>query len=514
MAMNRRFFIGSLASFGACRLLRAAPGMSADKPLLRFGVVSDIHMRLDKDGKTLAKGYDTETFEKALAWYRDEGVDAVVIAGDMADSGLVGELKAVADAWYRVFPSDLAPDGRKVERVFVFGNHDAFGLKNGKKVFTDKETLRREAIEVDPAKAWDSCFHEEYKPFFVKNVKGYDFFCSHWKPGVWCNGHSEKGCSGCGDAFRGLMERCDPSRPFFYVQHPHPADTVYGQGAWGVDDGAASKLLSAFPQAVAFSGHSHLPLTNERSIWRGAYTSVATGSLRMLSASALWNRIHTPGYENGICNYYMPGVEKKDRPAYIAKYDAPKTMPQELVRPEIRVGQLVSVYGDRIEFAKREFVSGLPLGDDWVVALPAREMSFAALAKTAKPAEFPNDAKLVVKCAEAKTRGMKKSKASVGIKPVRTAVLRLTFPAATMGGQVAEYELSATNVAGERYETRVCAIGGLYPRTHGNFSKAVSMTVSVAALPKGAEKVSVAPLDSYGNKGRPLSAAIPAVLVS
>ena len=56
MAMNRRFFIGSLASFGACRLLRAAPGMSADKPLLRFGVVSDIHMRLDKDGKTLAKG--------------------------------------------------------------------------------------------------------------------------------------------------------------------------------------------------------------------------------------------------------------------------------------------------------------------------------------------------------------------------------------------------------------------------------------------------------------------------
>ena len=69
MAMNRRFFIGSLASFGACRLLRAASGISAgDTPLLRFGVVSDIHMRLDKDGQTLAKGYDVETFEKALVW--------------------------------------------------------------------------------------------------------------------------------------------------------------------------------------------------------------------------------------------------------------------------------------------------------------------------------------------------------------------------------------------------------------------------------------------------------------
>ena len=36
----------------------------------------------------------------------------------------VEELEAVAEAWYRVFPNDRAPDGRTVEKVFVYGNHD------------------------------------------------------------------------------------------------------------------------------------------------------------------------------------------------------------------------------------------------------------------------------------------------------------------------------------------------------------------------------------------------------
>ena len=169
--------------------------------------------------------------------------------------------------------------------MFVFGNHDAYGLKNGNRVFDDEAVVRREAIEADPRRAWDACFHEEWKPYFAKSVRGFDFFCSHWQPGIWCNGIAETGCGGCADAFGGLMAKCDPSKPFFYVQHPHPRDTVYEKCAWGVDDGTSTRLLSRFPQAVAFSGHSHEPLTNEKSIWRGAFTSVATGSLRYLSAS-------------------------------------------------------------------------------------------------------------------------------------------------------------------------------------------------------------------------------------
>ena len=508
--ITRRGFVGGMLSAGALAGCgsTAAVGKASSRPLLRFGVVSDVHVRLAKGGGSLAEGYDTVTLEKTFAWFRDNGADAVVIAGDMADKGLTRELKALADTWFRVFPGDRAPDGRKVERIFVFGNHDAFGLQNGKAVFADEAVLKREAIEADPRKAWDECFHEEWKPYFAKQVNGFDFFCSHWQPGIWCNGYSETGCSGCADAFRGLMEKCDPSRPFFYVQHPHPQNTVYGEGAWGMDDGSATKLLSAFPQAVAFSGHSHQPLTNDRALWRGAFTSVATGSLRFLGANALWNRIREAGYENGGCCQAMPGVGRNEKPAREAKFDAPKLMPSETKRPDIRVGQLVSVYSDRMVFAKREFESSLPLCDDWVVELPARASSFAARAAKAKPAEFPAGAELRISRGKAKTRGMKR-KAGIEVPRVALPVLNLEFPAATEGGRVAEYEISSRNALGDSYDTRICAIGGLFPKGHAAAAKGVSVPVALSSLPAGADSVSVTPLDSYGVRGRPLVAAIP-----
>ena len=507
MNATRRDFLGGLLASSGLVGCGSLPLAGGGRPLLRFGVVSDVHVRLASGGESLEAGYDTATFERTLEYYRDSGVDAVVIAGDMADTGLLGELKAVADAWYRVFPNDRAPDGRKVERVFVFGNHDAFGLKNGKRVFGDMDRVRREAIEADPMRAWDICFHEEWKPYFKKTVKGFDFFGAHWAPGIWCNGIAEAACSGCIEAFRGPMAKSDPSKPFFYVQHPHPRDTVYGKGAWGVDDGSASELLRAFPQAVAFSGHSHEPLTNERAIWRGEYTSVATGSLRYLSAHSLWNRVRTAGYENGLCNFYLAGVTRADRPAYTAKYDAPKVMESQLSRMDIRVGMLVSVYADRIELAKREFESGLPLEDDWVVELPSRPRGFSVGRKAARPAEFARGAKLAVRLETRKTRGVKGNNGTFTAQKDVPA-LRLEFPAAIAGGRVAEYEISSENAAGERFSTRICAVGGLYPRRHANFAKDVVAAVPASALPAGAGQVRVTPLDSFGNRGRSIVAAL------
>ena len=505
--LTRRRFLGAIASTGAmagCRSLSLAGG---DRPLLRFGVVSDVHFRLAKDGDRLEERYGSETFEKALEYYRDMGADAVVIAGDMADSGLAGELKAIADTWYRVFPGDRAPDGRKVERIFTFGNHDAYGRLRGGRVVVGEDGLRPESIEADPRRVWDECFHEEWKPFFTKSVNGFDFFGAHWRPGAWCNGYFETGCSGCKDAFAGLMAKCDPSRPFFYVQHPHPRGTVYGKCAWGADDGSATELLSRFPNAVAFSGHSHEPLTNELSIWRGAFTSVATGTLRHLGASEVWSFVRQAGYENGKCNIHVAGIKRANRPLYYAKYDAPKMMPDEARRYDVRIGQLVSVYDDRIEFDRREFVSGLDIGEPWVVELPARPRSFAARAKEARPAQFPSGAALSAVVATARTRGLKRADCDE-IPPVEQPALKLSFPAATEGGVVVEYEIAASNEAGERWDTRVCAVGGLYPRRHEMFARPVSAAVPLAALPKGASSVEVTPIDSFGNRGRPLVAAI------
>lgn len=81
---TRRRFLGAIASTGALAGCRAFSPAGGDRPLLRIGVVSDVHFRLVKDGDRLEDGYGAETFEKALEYYRDMGVDAVVVAGEDA----------------------------------------------------------------------------------------------------------------------------------------------------------------------------------------------------------------------------------------------------------------------------------------------------------------------------------------------------------------------------------------------------------------------------------------------
>ena len=96
------------------------------EPDMRFGVVSDVHVR-EATGP-----FGTEALYKAFAWFRDQGVDGVVIAGDMADYGLLAQLQCVADAWEKAFPGGKGAGGKPVEKLFIYGNHDIEGFKYSK----------------------------------------------------------------------------------------------------------------------------------------------------------------------------------------------------------------------------------------------------------------------------------------------------------------------------------------------------------------------------------------------
>ena len=137
MNINRRSFLiggASFASLGAFAGNRFAPGMSIPvgaKPRIRFGVLSDVHIVRVGANEDIALRGNNLTFKRTLEWFKSQNVDAVVIAGDITDKGLSENLMAVADAWYSVFPDDKYPDGRRVEKVFVTGNHDWEGYKYG-----------------------------------------------------------------------------------------------------------------------------------------------------------------------------------------------------------------------------------------------------------------------------------------------------------------------------------------------------------------------------------------------
>jgi hypothetical protein len=155
---SRRGFIGAL-------LASAASGGTAGvgewwfgkAPKLKFGVISDIHITTPESAAR---------FVLALSHYRDLGVDAVMVAGDLTDWGLKSSLQYMAEAWRSVFPGDRGANGEKVERLFVTGNHDLDGWRYGDMTldmhtqgYSEKEALSKLGI----AECWREVFGEKYE---------------------------------------------------------------------------------------------------------------------------------------------------------------------------------------------------------------------------------------------------------------------------------------------------------------------------------------------------------------
>ena len=419
-----------------------------------------------------------------------------MVVGDMADFGMVDELWAVAQAWYSVFPEDKAPDGRRVERLFVYGNHDYHGYLYGDYAAkwharAAKDVAfgiwsRDHVLRSDMAGWWKKIFHEDYSRFYRKEVKGYTFLGQHWDDGAGME--TRYGDCPFGNELQAFLEAqgksLNPDLPFFYFQHPHPKDTCYGSWAWGHDGGLVTRLLSSYPNAIAFSGHSHYSLTDERSIWQDSFTSVGTSSLRY--SGMPYNQRLPFGYEN-------TATEGKDWQSH----DAQKAM-ADFSAHDCRQGMLWRVYDDRIVVQRREFASDLFVGPDWVLPLPAAEskpFSFASRAKKAALPAFPRDAVLKVRKMRAKTR-----------KSVEKDAYELVFPAALASAAARpwEYEVSAQGESGEAKTFHVMAEGFNHARQHARATADMTCRIPMDRLPKGLKSFSVAPLDCWWNRGAAL----------
>lgn len=72
-------------------------------------------------------------------------------------------------------------------------------------------------------------------------------------------------------------ETFSAGRPIFVFNHPHPWGTVYGSTVWG--DPQLNVILNGHTNVVDFSGHSHFPLNDPRSINQASYTAVGCGAM-------------------------------------------------------------------------------------------------------------------------------------------------------------------------------------------------------------------------------------------
>ena len=379
-----------------------SPWWCADRPNLKFGVISDIHVTTPES---------TAEFRRALAYFRDCGADAVLVCGDLSDWGLQSGLKYVADAWYDVFPGNRAPDGRHVEKLFVTGNHDYDGWWYGDMTldmhvqgYSEDEALARAGMKA----CWEKAFHEPFAEIRDRVVKGYHFISSEW--------HVNGGQEGDEDVAKWLdahARELAGERPFFYFRHtPVPATVVKSKEK----PSALTQALARCPNAVALNGHTHVTLNDERSIWQGAFTAISIPSMSYTSMPR--------GYENG-------GDTRKAN-SKVGMQSLPARADLEEAQ-----GYLVSVYGDRMEVERYDFERMTEAAAPWVVPLGAgraKPYEPARHAETTPVPQFPEGAAVQARVTNADTRNAR-----------WTIFMTLEFPAAKApdGGRVYDYEVRA-----------------------------------------------------------------------
>ena len=215
--------------------------------VLRFIACSDLHFKTDcpDEPARLRRGLGLIYAYAAKQPYKK--LDAVIVVGDFANSGRQDEMLLVK----RVFDESLRPE---TKLVLTLASHEFFS-EDG------EEGAKRRFREL---------FRQEEDVHFVLN--GCHFIALS----------TERGCS-IGDEKKAWLRAAlkeaagDRDKPVFVFQHPHLSDTVYGSINWGDDD--ILSILSDYPGVVDFSGHSHAPVNDPRSICQRLFTSVGTGSL-------------------------------------------------------------------------------------------------------------------------------------------------------------------------------------------------------------------------------------------
>ena len=310
-----------------------APG---GEPVLRFGVISDIHIRTPES---------TERFRRALRYFDSRRADAVMVAGDLSDWGLKSGFKYVADAWISVFPGDRAADGRTVRKLFVTGNHDFDGWWYGDMTldmhlngYSEDEALSRIGME----QCWEEAFGESYSMIRKRIVRGVCFVSAEWKG----DDVSDRDAA-VAKWFADHAAEFPPDKPFFFFRHAPLANTVSSSGK-RKEPSVLTDCLRRFPNCIAFNGHTHWTLNDERSIWQEEFTAVSIPSLEYTSIPR--------GYENG-----------GDR----RRAESTLSMMVLPAREEQREAQgfFATLYEDRLVLERWDFDEMAEAASPWIVPL-------------------------------------------------------------------------------------------------------------------------------------------------
>ncbi len=285
--------------------------VSADfKPEIRLIVFTDTH----NENENVADAIDTSyrMFDNDETY---KGVDAFYCLGDFTSIGTEPD--------YEAYAKTLSEHVREeTPCITIHGNHEFKNTAEYKKLFEK---------------------YFGYEPDNVKEINGFSCIAFSGERSLTEWTFTPGSLKWLSDSVKSAEQKSG-KKPVFVFQHPHPWGTVYGSTVWG--DPQINVVLNGHTSVVDFSGHSHFPLNDPRSINQASYTSVGCGAMARfeLDNNGIVGQ-HPDRYEDAaqmcvveadsdgsvrlrgydlltdtyFCDYYIDDVNNKDEFTYTYK---------------------------------------------------------------------------------------------------------------------------------------------------------------------------------------------------
>ena len=331
-------------------------------PVFRFAICSDAHIEgVDAPGYIRLKKAIDYSLKFASEDKNYNILDTFLIAGDITNKGT----KAEFDAFKEIYDS-AANKGLRLICTVAKG-HDSITMKKKSlsyfKSLTNQETDFHKVIGGYHFIGLSTCKslpHKHYSPFQK----------------LWLKTQLKKAVADT------------PDKPVFLIHHEHVKNTVYGSSNF---DGWGNRFFNGVfdkcPNVVDFSGHSHYPINDPRSIWQNEFTAIGTGSLKyteltvdderkvhpatceicsnfLIVESDINSNLHIMGFdclaEKMLCEYYLKNPADINNREYTEEKQRSRSKaPVFQGNVEITITETDGIYS--AEYPKAESVDGMPV---------------------------------------------------------------------------------------------------------------------------------------------------------
>lgn len=219
------------------------PQTPADfEPTIRFVVFTDSHNNNARVGAMIDTAY--EMFDSAEPY---SGIDAFCCLGDFSSIGTEPDY----DSFVATLNEHIRPGTR---HICILGNH---------------ETKQDYSLDM---------FREKfgYDPYNVTEVNGFSFISMSSYPHVTEWTYPRSSIHWAKEQLAAVEAEND-GRAVFVLQHPHNFATVYGSSFYC--EPQLNNVWDGHSEVVCFSGHSHFPSCDPRSLNQSDFTNVGCGAM-------------------------------------------------------------------------------------------------------------------------------------------------------------------------------------------------------------------------------------------